>query len=191
MKKHFLIAVYALLLSSCMGITSITTPQSAIINQANFKFIRTASASTTTCYFLGIGGLSKEENADVVEKLIEKAELQQNQALTHIRIETTQKYFLGIVTTRTLTASATVVEFFNPESTSEKSESQPSSPSPREEKLARLREINKHLSQGTNGNIEAIISEINDIDEWYKRNGCYKLAEWNELKKAKDFLKKE
>ncbi|MBQ8270978.1 MAG: hypothetical protein IJZ22_07245 [Bacteroidaceae bacterium] len=189
MKKHLLIVISAILLSSCIGSTSISTPQTVAINQGNFKFIRQVSASTSAFYFLGIvGGLSQKENADVVEILITEAQLQPYQALADIRIKTTYKFFLGIIIKKTLTASATIVEFFNHDVTA--SADTGTGTSSREAKLARLREINASLSEGSTDNIESIISEICDIEEWYDKNGCYKLAEWNELKKVKDFIQK-
>ena len=102
-----------LLLSSCVGLTNISTPQTVALNQGNFKFVKTVSTETKATYVLGIGGFKDRATADVVEKLREAAELQSNQALADIRIKTTKKIYLGIVVKRILTASATVVEFCN------------------------------------------------------------------------------
>ena len=115
MKKFFLMAVAAILLCSCGGLTEISTPNSVALNQGNFKFVRTVTADTPALYVLGIGGLSRRASADVVEKLKTTAQLQPNQALADIRIKTTTKvWVLGIIITRKLTASASVVEFTEP-----------------------------------------------------------------------------
>jgi hypothetical protein len=116
MKKLLLMVVAAILLCSCVGLTNISTPNSIALNQGNFKFIKTVSAETNACYVLGIGGLSSMAATDVVEKLKYRAQLQPNQALADIRIKKTIKLWVfGIVTTRTLTATASVVEFLDAE----------------------------------------------------------------------------
>lgn len=112
MKKFFLMAISAIILASCAGLTQITTPQSVALNDNNFKFVKNVSAETQATYVFGIGGMSEQANADVYAKLQKKANLQPNQALADVRIKTTRKCYLGIIVTRTLTASATVVEFY-------------------------------------------------------------------------------
>ena len=111
MKKFFLFAIATILLASCAGLTHISTPQTVALDKANFKFVKNVSAETKATYFLGIGGMSEQANADVYGYLQKKANLQPNQALADVRIKTTKKCYLGIVVIRTLTASATVVEF--------------------------------------------------------------------------------
>ena len=112
MKKLILTLCSAILLTSCAGLMQITTPQTVALNDGNFRFIKSVSASTKATYVIGIGGLSNQANEDVIEKLITKAELRPNQALADIRIQTMNKCFLGfLVVTRTTKASATVVEF--------------------------------------------------------------------------------
>ena len=194
MKKHLIIILSAVLLSSCAGFTNITTSQNVALNQGNFKFIKSVSTSSTAYYVLGIGGLTKKANADIVEKLIEEAQLQPNQALADFRIKTTKKIFLGIIIERELTASASVVEFCNTgANTSLNPETQDSTPSSsqsvREAKIKRLLEINKSLSNDTANDIETIVAEINDIEQWYNENGYYKPIEWTEIKKAKELIR--
>ncbi|MBR2476114.1 MAG: hypothetical protein IKB57_06205 [Bacteroidaceae bacterium] len=114
MKKILLVVTaisVTLLLSSCVGLTNISTPQTVALNQGNFKFVKSVSAETEATYVFGIGGFKDRATADVVEKLRETAQLQSNQALADIRIKTTKKIYLGIVVKRILTASASVVEF--------------------------------------------------------------------------------
>ena len=192
--KQILILISVVLFSSCVGLTSISTPQTVALNQGNFKFVKTVSASTSALYVLGIGGLSKEAEADVVEKLLEVAQLKQNQALADYRIKTTNKCLLGIVVTRTLTASATVVEFDNlgvDSCLSAGVESVVSLElSVRDAKLKRLMEISASLSNGNAGDIEAIKAEIVAIGQWYDENGYYKTVEWNEYKKVLELIQK-
>ncbi|MBR5533085.1 MAG: hypothetical protein IKU59_07265 [Bacteroidales bacterium] len=113
--KKILLAVIAisvtLLFSSCVGLTNITAPQTVALNQGNFRFVKSVNAEIKATYVFGMGGFRDGATADVVEKLIEKANLQPNQALADIRVKTTKKIYLGIVVKRTLTAAASVVEF--------------------------------------------------------------------------------
>lgn len=112
MKKLFLMLCSAIVLSSCAGLTEISTPQSVALNTGNFKFVKSVNASTQATYFLSIGGMSESATADVVDKLITEADLHPNQALADIRIKTTCKYYLGFIFVRRITtASASVVEF--------------------------------------------------------------------------------
>lgn len=114
MKKFFLIPLTAILLCSCGGLTNITTPNSVALNQGNFRFVKTVTAEVPSLYVFCIGGLSSRATADVVEKLKTSAQLQQNQALADIRIKTTTKLWVfGIVITKKLTATASVVEFID------------------------------------------------------------------------------
>ncbi|MBQ8336653.1 MAG: hypothetical protein IJY44_03890 [Bacteroidaceae bacterium] len=192
MKKHILIILSAVLFFSCAGISHISTPRTVAINQGNFKFVKNVSTSSTAVYVLGIGGLTKKANADIVEKLIEEAQLKPNQALADYRIKTTNKIFLGIIVIRELTASASVVEFCdiktNTFSACETPNVDSLIQSEREAKLSRLFEINKLLSNGLTNDIDSTKIEINEIEQWYNKNGYYKPLEWNEIKKAKEFI---
>ena len=192
--KNILIFLSVILLSSCVGLTNISTPQTVALNQGNFRFLKTVSASTSAFYFLGIGGLSNEANTDVVEKLIVEAGLQPNQALVDLRIKTTRKCFLGVVFTRTLTASASVVEFVVTANGvfmgTGDSGGVSDADAERQAKLKRLIEINKCLSSSSSCDIEALGCEFADIERWYDRNGCYSPVEWSELKNAKESLQK-
>lgn len=115
MKKYLFVIPIMALLSSCIGLTNISTPQTVALSEGNFKFVKSVSAEIKALYIFGIGGFKDEANEDVVEKLRLRADLQQNQALADIRVKTTTKTYLGIVTKRTLTAAASVVEFKDPE----------------------------------------------------------------------------
>ena len=192
--KQLLILISVILLSSCAGVTYISTPQTVALNQGNFKMVKTATASATAYYVLGIGGFSEEANADVVEKMMEEAKLQPNQALADIRVKTTCKCYLGVVVVRTLTASATVVEFtdsvtgvfLSKDVVSDDSLDQ----TEREAKLKRLLEISTSLSNGSVSDLETIKAEVLVIGEWYDENGYYKTVEWNEYKKVLELIQK-
>lgn len=186
MKKIFLMMVAAMTLWSCGGLTYITSPNSVSLNQGNFKFVRTVSAETQASYILGIGGLSDQANDDVIELLRQKANLSQNQALADIHIKTTTKIWaLGFYTTRTLTASAMVVEFSSDESnnflsqenhkdlkTSENSDDIEITATPtiytKETAIHRLTEIKNSLQSREIQNVESVMAEVEDIKKWYK-----------------------
>ena len=154
------------------------------------------SAETQAYYILGIGGLSATATEDVVELLRQEANLAHNQALADIHIKkTTKVWFLGFYITRTLTATATVVEFSNDKSISslnygetenhnlkkglEEQEKITENHSKltdvvkshvdykRESVVARLTEINESLQSGTLQDLESVISEIEGIKKWY------------------------
>lgn len=187
MKKLLFIISTAMLLSSCAGLTHITTPQSVALNQANFKFIKSVSAETSAIYILGIGGLSQKATEDVIELLRAKADLQANQALADIRIKTTIKHFLaGLVINRTLTASATVVEFYDTKvPIINKQEASYSTDTPttnkqkpdsladtqkgytRDSAFQQLIEMKEELTDGHKENASRVITEVKNIERWY------------------------
>lgn len=119
MRKLVFMLITAVVLSSCAGLTHITAPNSVSLSHGNFKFVKVVNAETEARYILGIGGMSNTATEDVVEKLRQNACLQKNQALADIHIKTTTKVYVGgLYVKRTLTASATVVEFRNEHSES-------------------------------------------------------------------------
>lgn len=122
MKKYLFVIPLMALLSSCVGITNISTPNSVALSQGNFKFVKTVSAETKALYVFGLGGFRDRATEDVVEKLRVEANLQPNQALADIRIKTTKTIY-GVVVRRTLTAAAIVVEFKDSETNSFKGKS--------------------------------------------------------------------
>ena len=187
MKKILLVVTaisVTLLLSSCVGLTNISTPQTVALNQGNFKFVKTVSAETKATYVFGIGGFKDRATADVVEKLRETAQLQSNQALADIRIKTTKKIY-GIVVKRILTASASVVEFcdiatntfierennkINAESGNSIEQnftSESNKELTREYVYQQLLDINKTLQSNNVENIEDIEHKVKRIEKWY------------------------
>jgi len=215
MKKFFLIPLTAILLCSCGGLTNITTPNSVALNQGNFRFVKTVTAEVPSLYVFCIGGLSSRATADVVEKLKTSAQLQQNQALADIRIKTTTKLWVfGIVITKKLTATASVVEFINTgrktnnaigfeedttdiykgDTTETKYSTTDIEPAVkqkdvRETLYKRVQEINALLKAGTVEDRESIAKELNDIEKWYGNNGYYTWDENKNMRAVKQLLR--
>lgn len=215
MKKFFLIPLTAILLCSCGGLTNITTPNSVALNQGNFRFVKTVTAEVPSLYVFCIGGLSSRTTADVVEKLKTSAQLQQNQALADIRIKTTTKLWVfGIVITKKLTATASVVEFINTgrktnnaigfeedttdiykgDTTETKYSTTDIEPAVkqkdvRETLYKRVQEINALLKAGTVEDRESIAKELNDIEKWYGNNGYYTWDENKNMRAVKQLLR--
>lgn len=214
MKKILLLALLTALLSSCVGITNISTPQTVALNQGNFKFVKSVSAETEATYVFGIGGFREEATADVVSRLLEVAQLQSNQALADIRIKSTTNCYLGIVVKRFLTVTASVVEFcdiatntFIERPISEIIEEEVVLEQPLEEGplevikekenltieyvLKRLENIKQSLDAGDVVDKEELNNEIKMIREWYyKSNLNYAFPEVEKyIRKIKKQLK--
>ena len=215
MKKFFLIPLTAILLCSCGGLTNITTPNSVALNQGNFRFVKTVTAEVPSLYVFCIGGLSSRATADVVEKLKTSAQLQQNQALADIRIKTTTKLWVfGIVITKKLTATASVVEFidtgrktnnaigfeedttdiYKGDTTETKYSTTDIEPAVkqkdvRETLYKRVQEINTLLKAGTVEDRESIAKELNNIEKWYGNNGYYTWDENKNMRAVKQLLR--
>lgn len=210
-----MIPLTAFLLCSCGGLTNITTPNSVALNQGNFRFVKTVTAEVPSLYVFCIGGLSSRATADVVEKLKTSAQLQQNQALADIRIKTTTKLWVfGIVITKKLTATASVVEFidtgrktnnaigfeedttdiYKGDTTETKYPTTDIEPSVkqkdvRETLYKRVQEINALLKAGTVEDRESIAKELNDIEKWYGNNGYYTWDENKNMRAVKQLLR--
>ena len=210
-----MIPLTAILLCSCGGLTNITTPNSVALNQGNFRFVKTVTAEVPSLYVFCIGGLSSRATADVVEKLKTSAQLQQNQALADIRIKTTTKLWVfGIVITKKLTATASVVEFidtgrktnnaigfeedttdiYKGDTTETKYPTTDIEPSVkqkdvRETLYKRVQEINALLKAGTVEDRESIAKELNDIEKWYGNNGYYTWDENKNMRAVKQLLR--
>lgn len=212
MRKFLLMIPVILMLSSCMGLTNISTPDSVALNQGNFKFIKSVSAETRATYVFGMGGFRKSAMSDVIEDLRTEADLQPNQALADIRIKTTNRVYLGIVVVRTLTASASVVEFKDSETNTfakgeecvyKESEPEPmnkvnnnkelkeikqDSPYTKETAYNKLLEIKESIINGTEKDRKETIEEYKKIKKWYYRiQPVYSEVE-NLLKEVKRLL---
>lgn len=124
-------------------------------------------------YVLGIGGLSGKATEDVIELLRAEANLKPNQALADIRIKKTIKTFMaGLIIKRTLTATATIVEFLD----SDSNESNGQEPLPiadssqeytRDSAYRKLSEIKNSLANGCYEDMSTIVTEVKNIEKWY------------------------
>lgn len=120
--KHFKFLFPALLsavlLTSCGVANNMTSNHNllqtnVVLQEANYKIVKNVSATVTSSYVLGIGGLSKRTLYDnAVAELTQKAELTGSQALTNVTIKQSCMSILGIYSQISYTASATVVEFY-------------------------------------------------------------------------------
>lgn len=211
--KKILLAVIAisvtLLFSSCVGLTNITAPQTVALNQGNFRFVKSVNAEVEALYIFGFGGIRDRANEDIVENLRLKAKLKSNQALADIRIKTTTKSYIGIVTKRTLMASATVVEFKDSvtnafvETDAEFDEEIPNlrldennqiyiegrdELSTRKLEYERLKIINRYLKNGYTEGLNEINSEVDRISKWYNSISATYPEIHNILKEIKKLL---
>ena len=112
MKTRILLLVaVTMLLSSCVGFTFVTVPQSNInFVGKDFETQRHVQYTLTKTYIFGIGGMTaRARNTNVVKELMKKANLQKNEALAYITISKNPNTFLGIITTVDIVASGYVV----------------------------------------------------------------------------------
>lgn len=162
-----------ILLSSCRGMTYISTPQTVALSQGNFKFVKSVKAETKAWYVFGIGGFRERAKEDVIEKLRVNADLQPYQALADIRVKTTNNGFRCFIWKRTLTAAATVVEFKDSDTNAFSKVESPSDLTmefSRESIYNRLLEIKEVLVNGNNDSLEKqdkIKRDVWRAREWY------------------------
>lgn len=109
--RIFVLALCALALVSCAGFTHVTAPQSTInIIGKDVQTERYVEYKLTKTYILGIGGMSaKARNTNIIQKLMQKANLQENEALAYISVSKNVNHFLGIYARVNFTASGYVV----------------------------------------------------------------------------------
>lgn len=108
--KSLIILMMIALLSSCAGLTQVTVPQSTInfVGQ-DFETERYVEYTLVKTYVLGIGGMSeKARNTNIIDELMKKANLQDNEALAYISVSRNINTFL-FVTDVKFTASGYVV----------------------------------------------------------------------------------
>lgn len=108
--KSFITLMMIALLSSCAGLTQVTVPQSTInfVGQ-DFETERYVEYTLVKTYILGIGGMSeKARNTNIIDELMKKANLQDNEALAYISVSRNINTFL-FVTDVKFTASGYVV----------------------------------------------------------------------------------
>ena len=86
--KSLITLMMIALLSSCAGLTQVTVPQSTInfVGQ-DFETERYVEYTLVKTYILGIGGMSeKARNTNIIDELMKKANLQDNEALAYISV---------------------------------------------------------------------------------------------------------
>lgn len=105
----FILAVMALV--SCAGFTHVTVPQSTInIIGKDVETERYVEYKLTKTYILGIGGMSaKARNTNIIQELMQKAHLKENETLAYISVSKNVNHFLGIYARVNFTASGYVV----------------------------------------------------------------------------------
>lgn len=112
MNKIIVIVISLLMLSSCAVVSTMPVANSATIDQANFKVVRTISREYSAGYFLGLGGLGKPERLKKAFEDMAK-ELGPNQALAYVNVvESSMIPFIPILIVQTTTISATIVEYY-------------------------------------------------------------------------------
>lgn len=118
MKKLIIAAfcVMTLALTGCMGMGSLNhntlNQTQVVLQQNNYKVVKTVEGKTHSFYFLGMGGNSQQtmkENA--VNNMFKNAELKDGQAIINISTTTAVRTVLGIYMERDVTAYGTVIEF--------------------------------------------------------------------------------
>lgn len=111
MKNVLLLCIATIILASCAGFTQVTTPASSIVYTGkDLETQRHVKYRLTKTYVFGIGGMSrKARNTNVVDEMIKKAQLQNNETLAYITTSRNINTFLGIFTEVNYEASAYVV----------------------------------------------------------------------------------
>lgn len=109
--KLFIIALAMVALSSCAGLTQVTVPQSNV----NFigketEIVRKVTYTLPKTYVFGIGGLSKKaRNTNIMDELMKRADLGQNEVLAYITFSKNANHYCGIVSKVKFTATGYVI----------------------------------------------------------------------------------
>ena len=109
--KLLLIALSAVILSSCAGFTNVTAPESHV----NFvgkdtEIVRMVSYTLPKTYIFGIGGMShKARNTNIMDELMQRANLQKNEVLAYITISKNSNNYFGVVSKVKFKASGYVI----------------------------------------------------------------------------------
>lgn len=112
MKTKLYLLLISFMISSCAGLTHVTLPETTT-NYANQDIETTRKVSYTLpkTYVFGIGGLSKKaRNTNIMDKLMENAQLQPNEALSYITYSQNTNCYAGIVTKVKISATGYVIK---------------------------------------------------------------------------------
>jgi hypothetical protein len=114
MKRKIILALITIAITlgftSCATFSGLDTiSNNTILNAANFEYVKTVREQASTTYFLGLFGGKPEQKA--IDRLRISAKLQPNQALTNYSITKSFTTFFGIISVKTVTATADIVQF--------------------------------------------------------------------------------
>lgn len=112
MKTKLYLLLISFMTSSCAGLTYVSLPETTT-NYANQDIETTRKVSYTLpkTYVFGIGGLSKKaRNTNIMDKLMENAQLQPNEALSYITYSQNTNCYAGIVTKVKISATGYVIK---------------------------------------------------------------------------------
>lgn len=109
--QNLIMLLGVMALTSCVGLTQVTVPQSNVnIVGRDMETQRHVSYTLKKTYVFGIGGCSKRaRNTNIIDELMKKANLQQNEALAYISVSKNVNHYLGLVSVAKFTASGYVV----------------------------------------------------------------------------------
>lgn len=109
--QNLIMLLGVMALTSCVGLTQVTVPQSNVnIVGRDMETQRHVSYTLKKTYVFGIGGCSKRaRNTNIIDELMKKANLQQNEALAYISVSKNVNNYAGVVTIAKFTASGYVV----------------------------------------------------------------------------------
>ena len=108
-----LIVANAMCLTGCFSTFHGTAQSSVVLNQKNFKIIKTVKGEASAKYFLGIGGFSVRDGlyADARAQILASNPLQEGQALANIVTDYETKNVLGLWWKTSVIMTADIVEF--------------------------------------------------------------------------------
>ena len=117
LKFLFFLCLSTILFSSCVGLNnSFTHPEiphtQVVLDDADFRVIRTVTGEWDARYIFGIGGISKSAlQTSAISEMYKNAGLTGSQAIINIHCVVSKKSILGIVTTKKAICTGTIIEF--------------------------------------------------------------------------------
>jgi PBP1b-binding outer membrane lipoprotein LpoB len=117
LKLLLVLCISAILFSSCAGFSTIYPKESpahtqVLLQENNFRVIKTVEGEWSATYILGIGGLSKESLLNsATSNMYKNAQLTGSQTIINITSVVSSKTILGIYTKKTAIVSGTMIEF--------------------------------------------------------------------------------
>ncbi len=102
----YLLSLSCLLLTSCFSLHSGAYVSSLSLTQPNYKYVKPVSGTVQATYFIGIGGLNKNElMSEAKEKMYANAKLKTNQDIANVVLseKVTSLFLIAVVKEVTLT----------------------------------------------------------------------------------------